>query len=73
MVFSYTETSLITIDDPVVPPPGLVYSNSPRHAEGEDGHAYFIKGGNKETIFAELAGWLRCALLKGNNLPVVAI
>jgi hypothetical protein len=70
MTFSYSQTALTTIDDPVVPPTGLIYSTSPRRAEGSDGHSYFIKGGDRETIFAEIAG---CILANAIGLPVPAV
>lgn len=60
-------TNLITIDGPVQPPEGLVYSANPRRAEGEDGTAYFIKGPELEIVFAEMAG---CALAREVGLPV---
>jgi hypothetical protein len=60
-------TNLITIDGPVQPPEGLVYSANPRRAEGEDGTAYFIKGSELEIVFAEIAG---CALAREVGLPV---
>ena len=70
MIFSYSQTALITIDDFVVPPPGLVYSTCPRRAEGSDGCSYFIKGGDTQTIFAEIAG---CILANTVGLPVPAV
>src|SRR5438552_1246637 len=60
-------TNLITIDGPVLPPEGLVYSANPRRAEGEDGTPYFIKGSELEIVFAEMAG---CALAREVGLPV---
>jgi hypothetical protein len=69
--FSYSRTTLLTIDDPVVAPKGLVYSTSPRRAEGEDGRSYFIKGHeSNETIFAEIGG---CILANALGLPVPAV
>lgn len=60
----------MTVDDPVVAPVGLIYSTSPRRAEGENRRSYFIKGGDKETVFAELAG---CVLASAVGLPVPAV
>jgi hypothetical protein len=70
VLFSYSRTTLLTIDDPVVPPKGLVYSTSPRRAEGNDGRSYFVKGNNNETVFAEIAG---CILANAVGLPVPAV
>lgn len=50
------ETELLTLDSRVSAPEGIVYSTSPRRAEGQDGHSYFIKGPHVEVAFAELAG-----------------
>ncbi len=61
---------LLTIDDPVIAPKGLVYSTAPRRAEGDNGRSYFIKGDNNETVFAEIAG---CILADAVGLPVPAI
>ena len=70
MQFSYSRTTLLTIDEPVVAPKGLVYSTSPRRAEGDDGRSYFIKGDSKETVFAEIGG---CILASAVGLPVPAV
>jgi hypothetical protein len=69
--FSYSRTTLLTIDEPVVAPKGLVYSTSPRRAEGDNGRSYFIKGHeNNEAIFAEIGG---CILANAVGLPVPAV
>ena len=70
MQFSYSRTTLLTIDDPVVAPKGLVYSTSPRRAEGLNGRSYFIKGTDHETVFAEVAG---CILANAVGLPIPAV
>ena len=70
MQFSYSRTTLLTIDEPVVAPKGLVYSTAPRRAEGDNGRSYFIKGDNNETVFAEIAG---CILANAVGLPVPAV
>jgi hypothetical protein len=48
--------NLLTLDDPVRPPSGIVYSTSPQKAEGENEVSYFTKGPALEIVFAELAG-----------------
>lgn len=50
------QTELFTLDVRVSAPEGIVYSTSPRRAEGEDGHSYFVKGPALDVVFAELAG-----------------
>jgi len=66
------ETELLTLDVPITAPEGIVYSTSPRRAEGEDGHSYFIKGPDTEITFAELAG---CSFAQevGLVVPSVAV
>lgn len=50
------EIDLSTLDVPVNAPEGVIYSSSPRRAEGEGGHSYFVKGPEVEVAFAELVG-----------------
>jgi hypothetical protein len=59
--------NLLTIDDPVRSPAGIVFSTSPRKAEGENEVTYFIKGPGTEIVFAELAG---CVLAREVTLIV---
>src|SRR3989442_11822513 len=59
--------NLLTLDEPVRSPLGIVYSTNPRRAEGEDEVQYFAKGPNLEVVFAELAG---CALAREVGLIV---
>lgn len=66
------ETELLTFDSRVSAPEGIVYSTSPRRAEGEDGHSYFIKGPDAEITFAELAG-CSFAIEVGLVVPPVAV
>lgn len=65
--FTFSVVDLLTMDDRVCPPPGVVYSTDPHRAEGEDGHSYFVKGPDVEVVFAELAG---CTLAAAVGLPV---
>ena len=66
------ETELLTFDSRVSAPEGIVYSTSPRRAEGEDGHSYFIKGPDVEVTFAESAG-CSFAMEVGLLVPPVAV
>jgi hypothetical protein len=66
------ETELLTFDSRVSAPEGIIYSTSPRRAEGEDGHSYFIKGPDAEVVFAELAG-CSFAIEVGLIVPDVAV
>lgn len=66
------ETDLLTFDSVVSAPEGIVYSTSPRRAEGIDGHSYFIKGPEIEVAFAELTGCL-FAIEAGLIVPEVAV
>jgi hypothetical protein len=61
------ETDLLSFDGRVSAPEGIVYSTSPRRAEGEDGHSYFIKGPDVEVVFAELAGCSFATRVKRNS------
>lgn len=70
MQSSYSRTTLLTIDEPVIAPKGLIYSTSPRRAEGDDRRSYFIKGDSNETVFAEIGG---CILASALGLPVPAV
>jgi hypothetical protein len=67
-----SETNLFTLDPKVSAPEGIVYSTSPKRAEGLDGQSYFVKGPNVEVTFAELAG---CSLASevGLIVPPVAV
>jgi len=64
------ETDLLTLDSKVSAPEGIVYSTSPRRAEGQDGASYFIKGPEVEVVFPELAG---CSFATEVGLVVPAI
>jgi hypothetical protein len=66
------ETDLLTLDTTVSAPEGIVYSTSPRRAEGIDRHSYFIKGPEIEVAFAELAGCSFAAEV-GLIVPEVAV
>lgn len=59
--------NLLTLDDPVKSPFGVVYSTSPRRAEGENEVSYFTKGPALEIAFAEIAG---CTLAREVGLLV---
>jgi hypothetical protein len=62
-----TRIKLLTLDEPVRSPFGIVYSTSPRKAEGENEVTYITKGPKLEIVFAELAG---CLLAREVELPV---
>jgi hypothetical protein len=66
------QTTLTTFDAQVSAPEGMVYSTSPHTAEGADGISYFVKGPDREVVFAELAG---CLLARevGLIVPDVAV
>lgn len=66
------QTTLTTRDAPVSAPEGMVYSTSPYTAEGADGISYFVKGPDREIVFAELAGCL-LACEMGLIVPDVAV
>jgi hypothetical protein len=66
------ETDLLTLDSVVNAPEGIVYSTSPRRAEGMDGHSYFVKGPDIEVAFAELTG-CSFAIEVGLIVPEVAV
>jgi hypothetical protein len=66
------ETDLLTLDSVVSAPEGIVYSTSPRRAEGTDGHSYFVKGPDVEIAFAELAGCAFAAEV-GLIVPEIAV
>lgn len=66
------ETDLLTLDSRVSAPEGIVYSTSPRRAEGEDGCSYFVKGPEVEVTFPELAG-CAFAIEVGLIVPPVAV
>lgn len=59
-------TALVTMDDSVSAPVGIVYSTNPTKAEAEDGFTYFVKGPAPEVMFAEIAG---CSLAREVGLP----
>jgi hypothetical protein len=61
---------LLTIDEQVRAPADIIYSTTPRLAEGTDGKTYYIKGPDPEIVFAEIAG---CALAQEVGLPVASI
>jgi hypothetical protein len=61
---------LLTLDDIVGAGTGLVYSTEPRRAQGLDGEDYFVKGPDREIVFAELAG---CLLATAVGLPVAPV
>jgi hypothetical protein len=60
-------TKLITIDDRVLSPEGVVFSTDPRRAEAENEVPYFIKGPDLATVFAEISG---CMLAREAGLPI---
>jgi hypothetical protein len=60
-------TQLLTIDELVRAPYEVVYSTTPRRAEGSNHVPYFIKDSNLEIVFAEIAG---CLLAKEVGLLV---
>lgn len=63
---------LLTRDEPVTAPAGLVYSTNPRTAEATDGRGrYFVKGPEPEIVFAEMAGCLLAGKV-GLHVPTVA-
>jgi hypothetical protein len=66
------QTNLLTLDSRVGAPEGVVYSTSPRRAEGSDNVSYFVKGPEAEVVFAELAGCL-LAVEVGLLVPEVAV
>lgn len=68
--FSFEIIRLMTLDDRVGGDSGIIYSTSPHKAIGEDGETYFIKGPEKEIVFAELAGCI-LANAAGINVPCV--
>ena len=62
--------NLVTFDDPVIPPPGVIYSTNPRRAEGANGVPYFVKNTDPKVVFAEIVG---CRLAREVGLPVADI
>ena len=52
------QTNLDTLGGAVSAPDGVIYSTSPKRAEGADSFSYFVKGPSQEIVFAELAGCL---------------
>jgi hypothetical protein len=50
------ETDLLTIDSRVSAPEGIVYSTSPRRAEGKTATPNFIKGPEGEVAFSVWPG-----------------
>lgn len=66
------QTELVTFDSRVSAPEGIVYSTSPRRAEGSDDHSYFVKGPEPEIAFSEIAGCLFAAEA-GVLVPEVAV
>lgn len=65
--FSFSAVNLLTLDERVSAPDGIVYSTGPRKAEGEDEGSYFVKGPDLEIVFAELCG---AVLASAVGLPV---
>jgi hypothetical protein len=57
---------LLTLDNEVPGPVGIVYSTSPRTAIGIDGRTYYVKGCNDAIAFAEVCG---CRLAAAVGLP----
>jgi hypothetical protein len=70
-LYALQKLELLTLDEYVTAPSGLVYSTNPRTAEGPDGFKYFVKGPDPEIVFAELAGCLLAASV-GLKVPSVA-
>jgi hypothetical protein len=66
------QIDLLTLDSRVGAPEGIIYSTSPRRAEGSDNASYFVKGPEPEVVFAELAGCL-LAMEVGLSVPEVAV
>jgi hypothetical protein len=66
------KAQLVTLDAPVTAPQGIVYSTSPRKAEGDDGITYFVKGPDSEVVFSEVVGCLLAAEA-GLPAPIPAI
>lgn len=67
-----SETDLLTLDSRVSAPEGIVYSTSPRRAEGLDGQSYFVKGPDVEVTFPELVG-CSFAIEVGLVVPPVSV
>lgn len=65
--FSFDVVQLATLDDEVASGSGLVYSTNPRKAIGMDEETYFVKGPDREVVFAELAG---CVLANAVGITV---
>jgi hypothetical protein len=63
---------LLTVDEKVSAPDGIVYSTSPQTATTEDRRQFFIKGPDPEVVFAELTGCLLAAAV-GLTVPPVAV
>lgn len=48
---------LLEAGEPIVPPPGIVYSTGPRSRVGQDGHTYVTKGPDVGVVAAEAVGY----------------
>jgi hypothetical protein len=68
--FTFGSVNLTTLDGAVAEGTGLVYSTAPQRAVGDDGGDYFVKGPDREVVFAELAG---CVLANAVGLTVPSV
>jgi hypothetical protein len=67
MTYHIRLIELLTLDNEVPGPVGIVYSTAPRTAIGVDGRTYYVKGCNDTLAFAEVCG---CRLAAIVGLPV---
>jgi hypothetical protein len=67
MAYHIRLIELLTLDNQVQGPVGIVYSTAPRTAIGVDGRRYYVKGCNDPLAFAEVCG---CRLAASVGLPV---
>ena len=61
---------LLTLEESVAAPTGIVYSTSPQKAAREDGTEFFVKGPDPTVVFPELAG---CLLASAVGLVVAPV
>lgn len=66
MAYHVRLIELLTLDNKVPGPVGIVYSTAPRTALGTDGRTYYVKGCNDAIAFAEVCG---CRLAAAVGLP----
>jgi hypothetical protein len=67
MAYHIRLIELLTLDNEVPGPVGIVYSTAPRTAIGLDGKTYYVKGRNHVLAFSEVCG---CRLAAAVGLPV---